>query len=233
MALHLFRQLLQHINLPGARLAPLEPLHDLLRPLAALAAGRALPAGLVLVEAGEAADRADDVGALIHDDDRRGAEAGLAVLQGVEVHELGVAGFLGEDGGGGAAGDDGFEVVPAAADTAAVLLDQFFERDGHFFFDRARVIDVAGDAEEFGACIALAAEAVEPVGPAAGDGWGNGDGLDVGDCRGATEQADGGGEWRLQAWLSGLAFERFDEGSFFSTDVRAHAAVDVDVKIVP
>ena len=44
-------------------------------PAGALAARGALAAALMLVEIADAADRADDVGRLVHDDDRRGAEA--------------------------------------------------------------------------------------------------------------------------------------------------------------
>lgn len=92
---HLLRQFLQHVNFPGARLAALEALHDLFGPLAALAARSALSAGLVLVEAGEPADGADDVGALVHNDHGGRAEPRLAVLQRVEVHELRIAGISG------------------------------------------------------------------------------------------------------------------------------------------
>ena len=55
-------------------------------PAGALAAGRALAAALVLVEIGDAGDRPDDVGRLVHDDHGRGAEARLQVAQRVEVH---------------------------------------------------------------------------------------------------------------------------------------------------
>ena len=50
MSLDLLRQLLQHVDLTVAALALFEARHDLLGPLAALAAGGALAAGLVLVE---------------------------------------------------------------------------------------------------------------------------------------------------------------------------------------
>lgn len=80
MPLDLLRQLLHHINLPLPRLPRLEPLHNLVRPLAPLAAGRALPAGLVVVEFRQAGDGADHVSGLVHDDYGGGAEAGLGVL---------------------------------------------------------------------------------------------------------------------------------------------------------
>ena len=75
-----------------------------------------------------------------------------------------------------------------------MFVDEFAEGNGHFFLDSAGVVDVAGDAEEFGSGVALATERIEPVGATADDGWCHGDGFDVGDCRGATEKTDGGGK---------------------------------------
>ena len=63
-----------------------QPLHHPPHPARALAARRALAAALMLVEIADAADRADDVGRLVHDDHCRGAEAGAERLQAVEVH---------------------------------------------------------------------------------------------------------------------------------------------------
>ena len=60
--------------------------HGLVHPVAALAARRALPAGLVLVEEAESGDGLDDVHLLVHDDDGRRAQARLRRHQRVEVH---------------------------------------------------------------------------------------------------------------------------------------------------
>ena len=60
--------------------------HGLVHPVAALAAGRALAAGLVLVEEAESGDGLDDVHLLVHDDDGRRAQARLRRHQRVEVH---------------------------------------------------------------------------------------------------------------------------------------------------
>ena len=69
-----------------AGVALAQPLHRPPHPAGALAARRALAAALMLVEIADAADRLHDVGRLVHDDHRRGAEAGAEVLQPVEVH---------------------------------------------------------------------------------------------------------------------------------------------------
>lgn len=113
-----------------------------------------------------------------------------------------------------------------------MFLDEFFEWDGHFFLDGARIVDVSGNAEEFGACIALAAEAVEPASSTPDDSRGHGNRLDIGNGGGAAEQTDGGRERWLQAWLTRLTLEGFDQRSLFATNVRAHAAMDVDVEVI-
>ena len=108
MAFDLLGEFLQHVDFAFARLAPFESLHDLLRPLAAFATWRALPATLVLVEARQAGNRAHDVGAFVHHYYRRRAKPRLTVLEGVEVHQLRVASAFGENGGGRATRDDCF-----------------------------------------------------------------------------------------------------------------------------
>lgn len=232
VALDLLGELLEHVDFTLLGVAGFETLHHLKRPLASLAARRALAAALVLVEGGETADGADDIGSLVHDDDGRGSETGLRIFQGVEVHELVVTDGLGNHGCGGSAGDNSEQVIPAAADAAAVSVDQLAERDGHFLLDCARVIDVAGDTEELGAGVAFTTEASEPAGAAAHDSGCHGDGLDVGNGAGATEGADGRGEWWLETGLAGLALEGLDEGGLLAADVGTGTAVDVDVEVV-
>jgi len=232
VALDLLGELLHHVDLALAGSALLEAVHDLLGPLGTLATRGALAARLVVVELAETGDGADDVGGLVHDNDCGRTETGLRVLEGVEVHELLVADVLGEDGGGRATGDDGLEVVPAADDTTAVLVDELTERDGHLLLNGGGVVDVAGNTEELGTGVALTTERVEPTSTATDDSRGDSDGLDVGDGRRATEDTDGSREWGLQAGLAGLALERLNKGGLLTADVGAHTTVDVDVKVV-
>ena len=232
VALDLLGELLHHVDLALAGSAHLEAVHDLLGPLGTLATRGALAAGLVVVELAETGDGADDVGGLVHDDDGGRAETGLRVLEGVKVHELVIADVLGEDGSGRATGDDSLEVVPAADDTAAVLVDELAERDGHLLLDGGGVVDVAGDTEELSTGVTLATERVEPASTATDDRGGDSNGLDVGNSGRATEETNGSREWGLQTGLAGLALERLDEGGLLTTDVSAHTTVDVDVKVV-
>ena len=80
MAFDLFGEFLQHVDFALTRHPLLESLHDLLGPLAALAARRALPATLMLIERRKSRNRAHNVGRSVHDDDGRGAETRLTVL---------------------------------------------------------------------------------------------------------------------------------------------------------
>ena len=232
VALDLLCQLPEHVNLSLLEVTAHHALHHLVDPRGALAARRALAARLVLVEVRQTRNRLDHVGALVHDDDGGGAETGLDVLERVEVHQHRVTDGLGQHGDGGAAGDDAQEVVPAAADAAAVLLDEVLERDGHLLLDDDRVVDVARDGEELGAGVVLAAETSEPGAATAEDGRGHGDGLDVGDRGGAPVEAHVCRERGLQTGLALLALERLDHGSLLTADVRTGTAADVDVEVV-
>src|SRR6266702_5835770 len=129
-----------------------------------------------------------------------------------------------------AAGDHGLEVVPAAADAAAMLLDQLTERDAHGFVDVAGPLDMAGDAEQLGADIVRTADAGEPGRTTAQDVRSNGNGLDVVDGGRAAVQADIGRERRLQPRLALLALEAFEQRGFLAADIGAGAVRDVDVE---
>jgi hypothetical protein len=211
VALDLLGELLHHVNLTLASSSLLEAVHDLLGPLGTLATRGALTARLVVVELAETGDGADNVGGLVHDNDSRGTETGLRILEGVEVHELVVADLPGKDGSGRATGDDSLEVVPAANDTTAVLVNKLTERDRHLLLDGARVVDVTRDTEKLSASVTLTTELVEPVGTTANDRRSDSNGLDVGDSGRASENTDSSREWRLQTRLAGLALERLDE----------------------
>ena len=143
----------QHVDLALVRPAFRHPRHDAPQPAGAFAAWRALAAALVPVEIRDAGDGADDVGRLVHHDDRRRAEARLKVLQRVEIHRR-VDDLVGRNQWHRrAAGDHSQQVIPTAADAAAMPVDQLAEWDRHHLFDVTRRVDVPGDAEELRAGI--------------------------------------------------------------------------------
>src|SRR3546814_2497668 len=60
------------------------------------------------------------------------------------------------------AGDHREQIVPAAADAAAMGVDQLAEADAHFLFDDTGLVHMAADLEQLGALVVLAPEAREP-----------------------------------------------------------------------
>ena len=58
--------------------------------------------------------------------------------------------------------NDGEQIVPAAANAAAMPLDQFAEGNAHLFLDHAGLFDMPADLEELGALVVLASEGAEP-----------------------------------------------------------------------
>ncbi len=232
VAFNLLRQLEKHINLGLLSVTDNESAHHLVEPSGALTARRALSAGLVLVEVRETSNSLDNVSALVHDNDGSSTETRLDLTEGIKVHEHSVADVLGEGVDRGATWNNGEEVVPAATNTTTVTLDQFFEGDGHLFLHGARVVDVAGDAEELGAGIVLAAKGGEPRSTTAKNGGGHSDGLDVGDGGGAAVETNVGRERRLQTGLAGLAFQGLDQAGLLTANVSAATAADIDIKVV-
>src|SRR5918993_666091 len=199
-------------------------------PARAFAAGGALAAALVLVEICQASDGADDVGGLVHDDHGGSAEAGLQIAQGVEIH-MGIGDLLGRnDRHGGAAGDHAEQVVPAAADAAAMGVDQLPEGEAHGLFHVAGLVYVARDAEELGAHVVRAADAGEPRGAATEDRAGDCDGFYVVHRGRAAVEAHIGREGRLQARHALLALHALKERRLLATDIGARAVVDVKIE---
>ena len=75
VAFDLLGDVVEIVDLVDLGIAFAQPLHHPPHPAGALAAGRALAAGFMLIEIRDAADRADDVGGLVHHNHRSGAEA--------------------------------------------------------------------------------------------------------------------------------------------------------------
>ena len=232
VALDLSADLLEHWNFPLVGVALLHADEDVLQPGGTLTAGSALPARFVLVEVRQPADGGDHIDGVIEHGHRGGAKTGAAGAKVVELHDGLVAVILVQDGNGRSAGDAGLDGVPAVAHATAVLLDELAEGDGHALLYDDGVLHVAGDGEQLGAAVVLVTERGEPVGTTTEDGGTDGDGLDVGDGGGAAEDADAGGERRLETGLALSALEALDEGRLLSADVGARSAVEEDVEVV-
>ena len=107
----------------------------------------------------------------------------------------------------------------------------FFERVAHGQLVDAGALDVAGDAEQARAAVALGAELGVGLAAHQQDVRRAGDGFGVVDDGGAAVQADDGGEGRLDAGHAALAFERLHEGGLFADLVGARAGLGDDVEV--
>jgi hypothetical protein len=63
------------------------------------------------------------------------------------------------------------------------------------------------------------------------NGRSNGDSFDVGNSGRAAEKTDISREWRLQSRLSLLAFNRFNQTGFLTTNIGTSTTVNVNIKI--
>merc|ERR1719204_2699584 len=222
VALNLFAQFPNHINLLWLRVALSEPPHHCIHPVNTLSAGGALTTWLVLVEHCKPCNCLNHICLLVHDNDRRCPETCLLGNQVVKVHQNFVTNRLGDEGSGAASRDDTEQVVPAADHSAAVALDQLLQGVAH----------VARDVEQLGAGVPSATHAGKPVSSPPADGGSHGDSLDVGDSGGTAEDTDVSGEWGLQAGLALLTLKALDQGGLLPADVGASTTVHKEVEVI-
>ena len=135
-----------------------------------------------------------------------------------------------EDGAGCAAGDDGLELL-AVRDAAGYLVDHLLEVVAHGQLVDAGALDVAADAEEARAAVALGAELGVGLAAHEEDVRRAGDGLGVVDDGGAAVEADDGREGRLDARDAALAFERLHQRRLFADLVGSGAGLGDDVEV--
>src|SRR6516165_6268978 len=220
----------QHVDLALVRAAFRHAAEHPPHPTHALAAGRALATALVFVEVRDAGHGADDIGRFVHHDHGRGAEGGFELPGAVEIHEqvLAVAGR--DQRHRGAAGNDGEQVVPAAAHPAAMGVEQLPQWHSHRVLDGAGFLHVAGNAEQLGAGIVRPPDAGEPGGAAPRNVRHHRDRFHVVDRGRTAVDADIGRKRRFQARLALLAFEAFQERRLLAADIGPGTVVDDDVE---
>src|ERR1700722_659344 len=125
VAFDLRRDFHEHVDLALLRAPVRHAVEHAPHPAHALAARRALAAAFMLVKIGNARHRLHDIVGLVHDDDGGRAERRLLVAAAVEIHQQRVSliGPGGDQRHRRAAGNDGHQIVPAAAHAAGVALD--------------------------------------------------------------------------------------------------------------
>ncbi len=177
----------------------------------------------MLEERCQTGNRLDDVGGLVHDDQAAGAERRFLVAHAVKVHDGIHHVFALDDRARCTAGNNRQQIVPAAANAAAVLFDQITERNAEAFFDDARRVHMARNLEQLGADIVRASDGREPGRATTQDRRRNGNRFHVVHGRRAAIKAHICREWRLQTRLALLAFKAFEQSCFFATDVSTGA----------
>jgi hypothetical protein len=179
----------------------------------------------MLVEVAEAGDRADDVGRLVHDDDRGGAEADFRSRSASKSIGQSMISF---------AGTKGTDEPPGM--TASRLSQPPRMPPQCFSISSRNGMLIASSTthglstwpliwKSFGALVLGPADAGEPGCAAAQDGRHDRDRLDIVDGGRAAVKARARREWRLQARQALLAFQAFQHRRFFAADVGAGAAV--------
>ena len=150
----------------------------------------------------------------------------------VEIHEQFCIRGKRMSGTRRAAGNDGEQVVVAAEHAAGMLVQEVVQRNAHGFLDRARLVHVAGNAEQlvpvlFGRpCWRTSRTPAQDIGH-------HRDRLDVVDRGRAAVEADIGGKRRLQARLALLAFETFQQRRLLAADIGAGAVMHDDMEGKP
>ncbi len=127
---------------------------------------------------------------------------------------------------------DGFHLAPAGH-AACQAQQQVAQTDPERHFIHARLDDISRHAEQLCAGRFLRAVLAVCLGAVLEDIRDIAQRLDVVDHGWLEEQTVGGGEGRFDARETALAFDRFEQGSFFTADISARSPAQLNVKIKP
>merc|ERR1719173_296662 len=232
VALNLFAQFPNHINLLWLGVAFSEPPHHCVHPVNALSAWSALATRLVLVEHCKPCNCLNHICLFVHHNDSCCAKTSLLGHQVIKVHQNLVTNPFRDERGRAATRDNTEEVVPASNDTATVSLYQLLQGDAHLLLHSAGVVHVARDVEKLGAGVASAPHTSKPITTPPADGGSISNSFNISDSGGAAKNSNISWEWGLQAGLSLLPLKAFNQGSLLSTDVGASSTVHKQVKVV-
>ena len=216
------------IGVASPRDDPLEHLH---RPVGALAAGRALAARLVVVEARGPQRQFGNRDGVVADDDRARAQHRARLrhrLEGVGQVEV----LAGQDRGRRAAREPDLDLAPLAG-PAREVVDDLPRGDAELDLVVAGALDVARDRDDLGAGGLLGPDRRVPLGAAVHDVRHVHQRLDVVDQRRPAVEALDRRERRLQARVAPLALERVEQCRLLAADVGAGAAVHDQLDPVP
>ncbi len=214
----------QQLEVGLRRVPVLDPVQKLHHPARPLAARRALPARLVLVELGDAQAELHHAGAVVDHDHRAGAEHRAGPGDRVEI-EARVELVGREHRHRRAARNDRLQ-LPPTRDAAAEVVDQLAQRRAERHLVVAAPDDVSREGEDARAGGVRNAE-LRVLGTAQLDDLRDGrDRLDVVDQRRRRIEPLHGRERRLRARLAALALERLEQPGLLTADVGTGTAVE-------
>ncbi len=202
---------------------------QVVEPLGADAAGRALAAALVHAELQEELGDVHHAVVLVHDDEAAGAHHGADGGEGLVV-DGGVDETGGDAAAGGAAGLGGLELLAVRA-AAADVLDDGAQGGAHGGLHQAGVGDLAAQGKDLGALALLGADGGVLVRAVVEDPGDIGVGLHVVEQGGPLEQALIGGEGRAGPGLAPVALDGGHEGGLLAADEGAGAQAQLDVEV--
>ena len=208
--------------------------HDAPHPAGALAARRALAAAFMHVEFRQPRDRLDHVGGLVHDDDRRGAQAAARTSRRLSKSiSTVVADRLRDQRHRGAARNDRQQIVPAAAHAAGIFLDQFLAAECQAPPRHCTACSHGRRCRKLSArCCSAGPSAANHAAPRRRIVGATAMRLDIVHRGRAAVQPDAGRERRLHPRHALLAFKAFQQRGFFAADIGAGAAMQEHIEIL-
>ena len=193
-------------------------------------ARRALTAGLIDREVEVELGDVDDAVRFVHDDKTTRTHDRANLCERLEV-DRGVEELRRNDAAGRTASLSCLELV-TAADAAADIEDDFLEGCSHRNFDKAGVVDLAGESKDLRALGRLGTNLVEPIGTLVDDDRNVCERLNIVDDGRAIPKTLDGRERRTGLGHAAVAFDRLEKSSLFAADECAGAEAKLDVEVV-
>src|ERR1700724_2897592 len=209
-----------------------QPLHSPPYPTQTLAARRALAAALVLVKLRKPSDRLHNIRRLVHDDNGSGAKGALDRLQAVKIHQHCLADRFRETRHARTPGDDSQKVVPAAAHSAAMPVDQLLERNAHLLFDVAGRVHMTRQTVDLGTGVSRPPDPGEPRRTSAQYRRYDRDSLDIVNCAWTAIETNLRRKRRFQPRLALASFEALEKPRLLAANIGAGSAMQMEFEII-
>ena len=186
----------------------------------------------VLVKHDQPSNGLDDVRLFVHYNDSCRSKAGLNSDQSIEVHDSFVTDMFWDHRGRWSTRNDAQQVIPSSNHIPSMSLNQFLQRNGHFFLNCAWIVDMAWDVEQLSPTIPVSSKGWKPLCSPPQNTWSDGNGFNIVDCRRTSKDSNISRKWRLESWFSLFPFDWFNERRFLATNIGTSTSMDEDVEVV-